>query len=287
MDGKGRNLQAILGVMKPESRSRGPDWELYAAHREQFTQAVVAAAPPSPGRLCVLGAGKCNDLDLSRLTQAYREVHLVDLEPPLLASALAREEPEVRSRLKPHAPVDLSLLSVKRSSKWQRQPPNLSELTAAASSSLQGLLTRLPGPFDVVVSACVMTQLGFALTHVFPEPHRLLGPLRLAVARLHLQTLVDLTAPHGTALFVSDLVSSTHYPLSELPPDAKLDAVLRDAVAKRAFYHLAEPELVEGLLAELAPTRPLTPLTPWLWNGPLARTYLVYGLVIAADSAAG
>src|SRR5258706_6400585 len=155
--------------MQPESQSRDPDWELYTAHREQFTQAVLTAAPSVAGRLCVLGAGKCNDLDLSRLAQAYREVHLVDLEPALLASAVSREAPEVRGRLLPHAAVDLSVLSPKRASKWRRRAPNAAELGAAAQPTLQGLLGRLPGPFDVVVSACVLTQLGFALAQVFGE----------------------------------------------------------------------------------------------------------------------
>ena len=272
--------------MPPESADRGPDWALYAAHREEFTRAVLSAAPKQAGRLCVLGAGKCNDLDLSRLAQAYGELHLVDLEPALVASAVSREDSVTRGRLLPHAPVDLAVLSAKRASKWRRRAPNAAELEAAASTTLQGLLARLSGPFDVVVSACVLTQLGFALSQSFPESHPLLGPLRIATARVHLQTLVGLTAPHGTALFVSDLASSNHYPLDALPKDAKLDEVLGDVVAKRSFYHLARPDLIRGLLEEVAPGRQLTPLLPWLWTGPLNRTYLVYGFEISGDSAA-
>jgi len=101
-----------------------------------------------------------------------------------------------------------------------------------------------------------------------------------------LQTLIALTAPRGTALFVCDLTSSGHYPLATLPSDAKLDEVLRDVVDKRSFYHLAQPELVSDLLAEIAPERELTPLSPWLWTGPHDRTYLVYGLEISGNSGA-
>jgi hypothetical protein len=280
---------AILLNMAAESAERGADWELYAAHREEFTRAVLSAAPKQPhgtARLCVLGAGNCNDLDLSRLTQAYREVHLVDLEPAFVASAVSREGSAVRSRLLPHAPVDLAVLSTKRASKWQRRAPNAAELESAAATTLQGVLSRLPGPFDVVVSACVLTQLGFALTRSFREPHPLLGPLRIATLRTHLQTLIALTAPRGTALFVSDLTSSTQYPLATLPSDAKLDEVLRDVVEKRSFYHLAEPELVSDLLGEIAPERALAPISPWLWTGPLDRTYLVYGFEISGNSPA-
>ena len=267
------------------NRGRGPEWELYAEHRRKFTQAVLSLAPATPGRLCVLGAGKCNDLDLASLSQAFRELHLVDLDQAALASGVARETPELRKQLVLHAPVDLSVLGPKRKTKWQRRAPSASELEAAADATLQGLLARVPGPFDVVVSACILTQLGFALSQAFREPHPLLGPLRMSVVRTHLQTLLGLTAPNGSALFVSDLASSTHYPpLTQLPRDADLSKVLRDIVASRAFYQVARPDLLEDLLAELAEAPP-APISPWLWTGPQERTYLVYGYEIRRNSA--
>lgn len=260
---------------------RGADWALYAAHREAFTQVVLSAPRPREARLCVLGAGKCNDLDLPRLTAVFSEVHLVDLEPALVASAVARESGEVKQRLVPHAPVDLSLLQPKRVGKWQRRAPSSAELQDAAEAALHTLLARLPGPFDVVVSACVITQLGFALTRSFREPHPLLGPLRLSVARLHLSTLLGLTSPSGTALLVTDVASSTHYPLTELGAGADLNGVLADVLKLRAFYHLAHPALLRDLLNELAPERTPRQLDPWLWSGPQERTYLVYGFAAA------
>ncbi len=266
--------------MAGESTPRGADWELYATHREAFTQAILSLPRASEARLCVLGAGKCNDLDLAALSVAFREVHLVDLEPALLASAVSREPVEVRKQLVPHAPVDLSLLSPKRVGKWQKRAPASVDIAAVEESALQGLLARLPGPFDVVVSACVLTQLGFALSRSFPEPHPALSPLRLGVARLHLRTLLGLTAARGTSLLVTDLASSNHYPLADLPPDADLNGVLADVVRQRAFYHLARPELLRDLLNDLAPERSPRQLPPWLWNGPQQRTYLVYGFAL-------
>jgi hypothetical protein len=267
-------------LMQPEGVNRGPDWELYAAHREKFTQAVLSVAPSSPGRLCVLGAGKCNDLELATLAEAYRELHLVDLDPAALASAVSREVPSVRRQLFPHAPVDLAVLSPKRAAKWRRRAPNPNELGAAAESALHGVSARLPGPFDVVVSACVLTQLGFALTQSFPEAHPLLGALRQITLETHLRELFALKAPEGAALFVCDLASSTHYPgLASMSPDADIAAVARDIVASRAFYQIARPELIADVLRDLAEREP-SPLTPWLWTGPLDRVYLVYGYEI-------
>lgn len=257
------------------------DWALYSGHRERFSEAVLAASKTGTERLCILGAGKCNDLDLERLAQVFSELHLVDIEPRSLASAVSRQAPETRRKLVLHAPLDLSLLSAKRSEKWRRKPPSNTELEQLRESHVQALLARLPGPFDVVVSACVLTQLGFALTQSFREPHPLLGALRMNVLQLHLQTLLGLTAATGTALFVSDLASSTHYPLEQLPPDADLAQVQADIVAKRAFYQLARPDLIEAILSELEPEHAPAPLAPWLWRGPLERTYLVYGFSVS------
>jgi hypothetical protein len=271
----------ILSFVPQKSPERGADWQLYASHREEFTKAVLSVAPTGSGRLCVLGAGKCNDLDLPSVSQAFSEVHLVDVLPAALASAVSREDASVRKRLKPHAPVDLAVMSDKRGAKWKRQPPSPSEVEAAASQAKLAVLSRLPGPFDVVVSACVLTQLGFALTQTLGDAHASLPALRLATVRTHLQTLLELTAPGGTALFVSDLASSTHYGLDTLPPEANLRDVLKDVLAKRAFYHVAHPQLIRDELTSEAPERALSELAPWLWTGPKSRTYLVYGYVIA------
>ncbi len=271
--------------MQSDSANHDPDWDLYAAHRAKFTRAVFSRAPSTLGRLCVLGAGRCNDLDLSALSLAYRELHLVDLDPAALASAVSRQAPQVRKQLVPHAPVDLSVLTPKRAAKWQRRAPTPAELHTAAETTLQGLLTRLPGPFDVVVSACVLTQLGFALTQSFNDRHPLSGPLRMSVVRTHLRLLLDLAAPNGTALFVSDLASSSHYPaLATLADDAPLDDAWREIVERRAFYQVARPDLISDLLGELAEREP-APLSPWLWTGPQQRTYLVYGFEVARGSA--
>ena len=256
------------------------EWALYSGHREHFTHAVLSSAKTGHERLCVLGAGKSNDLDLEQLARAFSEVHLVDLEPSSVAQAISRQDPATRSKLVPHTPLDLSLLSSKRSAKWQRKPPSAAELEQLSQATLQQITNRLPGPFDVVVSACVLTQLGFALTQAFREPHPLLGALRHCVLELHLRTLLALTGPRGTALFVSDLASSSHYGLDQLPDDADLAQVMRDVIAKRAFYQLARPDLIRDLLTELEPEHEPTEIAPWLWTGPQSRTYLVYGFSI-------
>jgi len=223
----------------------------------------------------VLGAGRCNDLDLERLAARFTEIHLVDLDAPALARAVARQPAAVRARLHRHGGVDLSGLPARRLARWKRIAPDANAIEAAANAALDAILTRLGGPFDVVASTCVLTQMAFALRTALGERHPALEPARFALMRTHLSTLVGLTAPGGVALFASDVVSSTSYPLAAPPPGRNMVDLLHEVVSAGAGYFAANPELVAGLLSEVG-----TPelLEPWLWTGPLARTYLVYAL---------
>ena len=80
----------------------------------------------------------------------------------------------------------------------------------------QSILSRLPGPFDVVASACVLTQMAFAVRDELGDAHPMLKLVRLSVMATHLNALVGLTAPGGTSLFVSDLASTSTFPLGEM-----------------------------------------------------------------------
>jgi hypothetical protein len=260
------------------------DWALYAHHRARLTDSIaeMAPAPASPvGRLCLLGAGNCNDVDLARLAGHFAEIHLVDIDGAALARAVARQPPDIRARLHRHAPVDLSGLSP-RLGAWKKQPPTFAEVEATAATGREAIVARLPGPFDVVASTCVLTQMAFKLTEVLGEDHLMMGPIRQALVAAHLATLLGLTAAGGTALFVCDLASSNFYPLDELPPERDLREVMADIVDTEVFYQAANPTLVRRLLRrdETLRGRAGEPqlLDPWLWTGPLGRTYLVYAL---------
>jgi hypothetical protein len=266
-----RSLALLVAALSGRAEK---DWTLYAAHRARLTEAVLASAGKRPGRLCVLGSGNCNDLDLAALAEVFAEVHLVDIDRKALARAVARQPAPVRARLHRHE-VDLSGLPARRLARWKRIPPDGAEVEAAANAALDAIFGRLGGPFEVVASTCVLTQMAFALRTSLGERHPALEPIRFGLMRTHLSTLVGLTAGGGTALFATDLVSSSSFALDGLPPERPLMEVLREVVASGAGYFAANPELVAGLLAEVG-----TPelLDPWLWTGPLERTYLVYAL---------
>jgi len=254
------------------------DWALYAEHRAHFTDAIASCAHGGSGRLCVLGAGLCNDVDLERLAQIFSEVHLVDIAPKTLARAVARQPADVRARLYRHAPVDLSAFSHRRLQKWKKFPPTPVEVTTAAASALPTIAAQLPGPFDVVASACVLTQMSFDLRAALGESHHMLAPIRLALVVTHLSTLVEFTTSGGACLFASDAVSSSHSPLESLGPARNLRNVLSTVFKSGACYFAGNPDVIRTHLEQVG--RPEL-LDPWLWQGAFGRTYLVYALRLA------
>jgi hypothetical protein len=99
----------------------------------------------------------------------------------------------------------------------------------------------------------------------------------------HLNTLVGLTVAGGTSLFVTDLVSSNLFPVTELRSSPDLRESMNRIVASGHSYHSANPTLIEALLAEErlgAHAGEPELLDPWLWTGRLDRTYFVYALRI-------
>jgi hypothetical protein len=254
-------------------------WELYAGHRARLTEALATLGRNTGGRLCLLGAGRCNDVDLEALAAIFTEIHLVDLDAAAIGEAIARQPAVVRAKLVRHAPVDLSGFS-KRLKKWKAAPPTVQALDATTAAAARSLVSSLPGPFEVAASACVLTQMSFHLREALGEDHPALVAARTALVNLHVGTLVGLTSATGASLFVSDVLSSTHYPLDALAPDANLGVVLRDAVGSGKFYHAAHPELVAVTLRAHAQGANVELLEPWLWTAEHQRTYLVYACTL-------
>jgi hypothetical protein len=189
----------------------------------------------------------------------------------------------LRPRLALHAPVDVSGL-FDRLDGWRRTPPALSALEAQVAPAVARVVGRLPAPFDVVVSCCVLTQLQLALLQVVGDQHLRFPELRGLLNAVHVRLLAALLAPGGVALLVTDMTSSDTYPLDDLAPDADLRPVMDHLVHVGNLIHSAHPGL---LSAEIRRDPALKqafsvrfPVGPWLWqNGP-ERTYLVYALEI-------
>jgi hypothetical protein len=256
-------------------------WDRYQGHRQHVTAALLELAPPAGGRLCLLGAGNANDLDLELLAARFDEVHLVDLDPGALSRATGRQNAATRSRLRSHAPVDLSGL-------YQQLERKVTAPDALVEAGVTAVLRQLPADCDVVASCCVLSQMSWALENLVPGSTLPLELLQQTLVRIHLRVLAGAIRPTGAALLLADLVASSVYPLDELPPDADLAAVAQRLAAERIAYPVSNPDLLRQVLRHdatlAAQCQPLRARAPWLWAGPNEQTYLVCPLVLQKRS---
>jgi hypothetical protein len=266
-----------------------PHFEAFAELRNRLTGLLAArAAPDRAARLCLLGAGNCYDVDLERLTSLYREVHLVDIDAAALDRAWEAQSGPVRARLVRHRPIDLSGV-FDRLGRWRELDVTTDELMNHAGSAALEIVSALSGSFETVASACVLSQLQFAVVNLLSPSHPLFDAVRQVVNVTHLRTLAALAAPSkGRALLVSDVSSNAIVPLAPSEPGADLRSVLGELMRRGSVFHVLRPDVIEQVVAQDPALNVLVTVSPvldaWLWqNGP-ERTFLVYALELARRS---
>jgi SAM-dependent methyltransferase len=272
------------------NRSAAGQESWFRGHRVRLTREIESRAPgDGRGRLCLLGIGNGNDVDLAAVAGKFAEVHLVDLDPEAVARALARLPGNVRDKFVVHAPVDLSGV-FDRLEGWTHSPPDTVTIARESAEAVARVVGALPGPFDVVVSCCLLTQLQLVLLQVVGDQHPRFDALRAAISRIHVHSLARLLRPGGVALLVTDLVTNQTYPLDGLQDDADLTALMTDLLHVGNIIQAAHPG---RLSAEIRRNPELKaafstrfPVGPWLWHNRPEHTFLVYGLEISARAEA-
>ena len=260
-----------------------PHFDAFRGHREAVTRLLTGAAAAGGDRLCVLGAGNAFDLELEELLTCFAEVHLVDIDAAAVARARERVPEGPRARLIAHAPLDLSGM-FQDIERWGRMQVTPQELMAAPAAGAKRIAAALPGPFDVVASTCLLTQLQLTLLQLLGDTHQLFIALREFLTLTHLRTLAALTKPGGRALLVTDLCSAELFPRGRPRSDADLTLLMQELVDKGHVIHSSHPELIRATLEDDPVLErsfdggQLSP--PWLWqNGP-DRRFLVYALTL-------
>jgi hypothetical protein len=267
----------LVEVHRRYNKNSADLWTEFASHRAHVTQLALAA----PGeRLAVLGAGNCNDLDLPALAARFREIHLFDLDQDAVGRARARQPADVAERLIVHAPVDLCGVLPQLKS-FASKPPSRSQIAAMRLASADAVVAAGQGPFDVVLSACLLSQIMHTCRVALGSGHPQLEIIADTLAVAHLRAMVRLLSPGGTGLLVTDTSSSDIYPLeanwSARSPVALLE-LLQD---EQKLLGGTDPSLLLRTLDRDEVVAPLvgppSVIEPWLWKmGPL--TMLVYAI---------
>jgi hypothetical protein len=155
-------------------------------------------------------------------------------------------------------------------------------VSAAARRVVEAPRPALAGPFDVLLSPCLLSQLVGYASDVLGKDHPRRRELLVALRTRHLRTLVDLTKPGGAAVLVCDVANSEGEPAigADRKPDLA-DLLNRVSYSGRHFDGLA-PQAIEAALradALVAPLLgPVQLLRPWLWHLGPRRTFLVYAV---------
>ena len=262
-------------------------WRRYQDHRGQVMALALAAetvpaAAASAGDIAIFGAGNGSDLDLPRLANTFREVHLVDLDGEALERARQDLPAAMRERVIPHAPVDLSGF-MSHLDDWGDSFPDDATLGQAAFASSRAIVAGLGRVFDVVLSTGVLSQLIVPFHRAWITSQLNWQRLDAAISAIHVATLVGATRSSGRGVLAFDVLSSKEAPvLSRLAGRgrAELQAAIDAEVAAGSVTLHPQPAMLlsqlefPGMTSMVCEPR----LTwPWLWDLGDAMQ-LVYGL---------
>jgi hypothetical protein len=262
------------------AESRG-QWDTFADHRRKVSELIGAGTDPRRSRLCVLGAGNCNDLDLPALLEAHREVYPVDLDPEALARGVVRQGVAGHPSLHRFGGLDVTGMidAMATWSPWTPIPPE--DLAALVECPIRRIGPALPVPFDLVASTCLLRPLIGNAFHAVGDRHPQFMALVRAIRAGHLRLLTHLVAPGGTAALITDVASSDTFPALGSLPESSLPDILPRLVRDRNFFHGVSPAALPSLFRRdpvlSARVADLRTIPPWRWRLH-TRLYLVWAL---------
>jgi hypothetical protein len=254
------------------NRQTSDAWERSFSHRQRVTALLIADAVRE-GRLCILGAGNCNDIDLKELQKTFKEIHLVDLDREAVAGGIERQRLLSGGTVIIHAPFDLSGVLDRVGS----------DDASALLESIQRPTAGLPVPFDVVLSAGVLTQM-FQSIEELDLPAEATLRLVLALRHRHLDALLELVTRGGASVLVSDVVSTATAPDLAICPEHRLSRRLAELIEARNFFTGANPSAIwqelSGNPLYVDRIADIKVHDPWLWPVTASHHYLTWGLTL-------
>jgi hypothetical protein len=251
------------------NRSTSDNWESFAGHRDTLTELILKTTP-ARGRVCILGAGNCNDIDLARLLESCAEVHLVDLDEEALRRGVERQCVSGQAGLHLHGNVDVTACLDDMTGWSSRTTLTDADVQRCVTAPSEIVTSLLPAPFDAVVSACLLSQVIDSVVEALEERHpRFIGAVQ-AVRLGHLRLLARLIAPAGSGILCTDIVSSDTVPELATVAPGELFTTLRRLVEAQNFFHGLNPAVLDSVLrtdpALQAQIAEIGYRAPWLWH---------------------
>lgn len=236
----------------------GADFFVDAAHRNIVSSAICqaktnlresSAAPESKlASVCVVGAGRCNDLELKQLIDCFDQISLVDSNLPGIKKGLSIQGFETHSHLKLLEIVDPSGIDgslnqiAKNSNRDQFDVAELIELVSTVS------WPGLSKEFDVMVSNCVVSRSVINVIKRIGENHDQLVPLIKAIRKHHLELMLRHLRSGGVGLLIFDFVSSDQIPSLPDLSGEPLERALSAAIDGENFVYGLNPQKFLSLI---------------------------------------
>ncbi len=263
-------------------------WEGFTSHRQKVSALLSAGAPLRQTRLCVLGAGNCNDLDLTAILQSHSDVTLVDLDSEALARGAARQGLTASPSLRLAGGVDLTGMLETLGNLSPRKPIPRSALASLVEEPARRVAPKLSGPFDLVASTCLLSQLIGNAFHAVGDQHPQFMELVQAIRAGHLRLLNELCTRGGTVTLITDVVSSDTFPELWSFDESALSSVLPRLSRERNFINGVNPDVLLSTYQEDvflgSQIADLELIAPWRWKLH-ARQYLVLAIRYRKHSA--
>jgi hypothetical protein len=267
---------AALRQISSNAQTRNA-WQRCSAHRQRIQELIFAASEERGGRICVLGAGNCNDVDLRLLARRFTEIHLADIDRDALEAAVARQHLSGDPRIVLHAPCDVSgILGI---GQYAEDRPDVDDLVRRIRAHSE----ELDGPYDLVLSAGLLTQMYQAAEDLgLPQPATL--NLVLELRRQHLRLLFHLVRPGGAFIVATDVVSTASAPELRNCEEDELPAKLARLIEERNFFTGANPAAIWKEITEDAElsegASAIESHDPWLWPVTASHDYLTWAMTV-------
>jgi hypothetical protein len=217
------------------------------SHRAQVMRLLAEARGETRRSLCVLGAGNANDINLAQLAREFERVVLVDLDEEALGRAIERLADDEKRRVEGHGPVDLTGV-LPNLEAWRLGQAFSNEVLLSTIELARIARTPAIGTFDVVASACVLTQLIDSVYLRLATDHPYCQELVLAVRNRHLEIMVELLNPGGVGVLVTDFVATETAPELAQLADAQIPAAALEWIKQRNFFTGANPYAIRDYL---------------------------------------
>jgi hypothetical protein len=267
-------MNPILNEHHRRNRTTRSYWAEYAAHRELVTQSLLQAAPDrqTAASVCLLGAGNCNDVDLEQLAGVYEQIHLVDLDSEALAHAVDRVPDWVRRHLVAHPRWDASGVADEMD-RWVKQAPTTVSYQRTIEKARTATIPLAGGPFDVVASCCLLSQLIDSLVLTGVRQDALFLQLLFAIRDRHLDLAWQSAKPGGTVIVISDFVSTATLPQLEHWTSSDLKRAFPQLIEERNFFTGTNPVAMASHFRQRPLSTDVEPSTvqpsivgPWIWT---------------------